>query len=55
MHSASNPFLYPSQEGLQKVKVLYVTIAKQSARIGNFKSHVCRKTTKMRKEGAPDF
>ena len=65
MHSASNPFLYPSQEGLQKVKVLYVTIAKQSARIGNVESHVCRKTTKevfkfecggkMRKEGAPDF
>ena len=65
MHSASNPFLYPSQEGLQKVKVLYVTIAMQSAKIGNVESNVCRKTMKkmskfecdgkMKKEGAPDF
>ena len=65
MHSASNPFLYLSQEGLQKVKVLYVTIAMQSARIGNVVSNVCRKTMKkmlkfecdgkMKKEGAPDF
>ena len=65
MHSASNPFLYLSQEGLQKVKVLYVTIAMQSARIGNVVSNVCRKTMKkmlkfecdgkMKKEGALDF
>lgn len=65
MHSASNPFLYPSQEGLQKVKVLYVTIAMQSAKIGNVESSVCRKTMKkmlkfecngkMKKEGALDF
>ena len=42
-----------------------MTIAKQSARIGNVESHVSRKTTKkmfkfecggkIRKEGAPDF
>ena len=55
MYSASNPFLHPTQKGLQKVKVLYLAIAMQSARIGNVKSNVCRKTTKMRKEGAPDF
>ena len=66
MHSAINPFLYPSQEGLiQKVKVLYVTITMQSARIGNVESNVRRKAMKMmlkfecdgkmKKEGAPDF
>ena len=65
VHSDSNPFLHPTQKGLQKVKVLYLTIAMQSARIGNVKSNVCRKTTKkmfkfecdvkMSKEGAPDF